>query len=95
VKDEATLDQAVIAATNPAAISMLRRGDQNMVLAPLEGHPAPASLGGAAAAAAPSAADQQQVINELKGEVASLKKELADLKEQIAKLVQDSAKPKQ
>jgi len=90
VKDMATLDTAVAAATNPAAINMLRRGDQQMVLAPLEGHPAPANAMAAAAAAAP--ADQQQVINELQSEVASLKKELADLREQIAKLVQESAK---
>jgi len=90
VKDMATLDAAVAAATNPAAINMLRRGDQQMVLAPLEGHPAPANAMAAAAAAAP--ADQQQVINELQSEVASLKKELADLREQIAKLVQESAK---
>lgn len=91
VKDLESLDQAVAAATNPAAINMLRRGDQQMVLAPLEGHPGPAK--DADATAAP--ADQQQVINELQGEVASLKKELADLKAQIAKLVADSAKPKQ
>jgi membrane-associated protease RseP (regulator of RpoE activity) len=90
VKDMATLDTAVAAATNPAAINMIRRGDQEMVLAPLEGHPSPGDP-----AAPPAAADQDQVINELKGEVASLKKELADLKVQIAKLVQDSAKPKQ
>ena len=89
VKDLATLDQAVVAATNPAAINMLRRGDQQMVLAPLEGHPGPAS---ATAATAATAADQQVVINELQNEVATLKKELADLREQIAKLVQDSAK---
>ena len=89
VKDLATLDQAIVAATNPAAINMLRRGDQQMVLAPLEGHPGPAT---AAAAVAATPADQQQVINELQNEVASLKKELADLREQIAKLVQDSAK---
>jgi|RhiMethySRZTD1v2_1073278.scaffolds.fasta_scaffold135397_1 membrane-associated protease RseP (regulator of RpoE activity) len=93
VKDMGSLDQAVAVATNPAAISMLRRGDQQMVLAPLEGHPAPASDVAAAAAATP--ADQEQVINELKGEVASLKKEMADLRAQIAKLVADSAKPKQ
>jgi len=89
VKDLESLDQAVIAATNPAAINMLRRGDQQMVLAPLEGHAAP---GAAAAAAVATPADQQQVINELQSEVATLKKELADLKEQIAKLVQESAK---
>jgi membrane-associated protease RseP (regulator of RpoE activity) len=87
VKDLETLDQAVAVATNPAAINMLRRGDQQMVLAPLEGHPAPANAGAAA-----SPEEQQQVINELQGEVASLKKELADLREQIAKLVQESAK---
>ena|SRR5215471_1757343 len=92
VKDMATLDQAVAAATNPAAINMLRRGDQQMVLAPLEGHPAPANAMTAATVASATPADQQQVINELQSEVASLKKELADLKEQIAKLVQDSAK---
>jgi membrane-associated protease RseP (regulator of RpoE activity) len=91
VKDLESLDQAVAVATNPAAINMLRRGDQQMVLAPLEGHPGPAK--DADVAAVP--ADQQQVINELQGEVASLKKELADLKAQIAKLVADSAKPKQ
>ena len=90
VKDLATLDQAVAAATNPAGINMLRRGDQQMVLAPLEGHPAPAN---AAVAAAATPADQQELINELQSEVASLKKELADLREQIAKLVQmESAK---
>lgn len=87
VKDLETLDQAVAVATNPAAINMLRRGDQQMVLAPLEGHPTPASL------VAPAAtADQQAVINELQSEVASLKKEMADLREQIARLVQESAK---
>ena len=91
VKDLESLDEAVAVATNPAAINMLRRGDQQMVLAPLEGHPAPANA--EVPAAAP--ADQEQVINELKGEVASLKKELADLRAQIAKLVADSAKPKQ
>jgi predicted metalloprotease with PDZ domain len=90
VKDLESLDQAVIAATNPAAINMLRRGDQQMVLAPLEGHAAPGAAAAAAAVATP--ADQQQVINELQSEVATLKKELADLKEQIAKLVQESAK---
>jgi predicted metalloprotease with PDZ domain len=90
VKDLPTLDTAVAAATNPAAINMLRRGDQQMVLAPLEGHPAPAN---AMAAAAPAtAADQQQVISELQSEVATLQKELADLRAQIAKLVADSAK---
>ena len=93
VKDLESLDEAVAVATNPAAISMLRRGDQQMVLAPLEGHPAPANEIAPAAAAVP--ADQEQVINELKGEVATLKKELADLRAQIAKLVADSAKPKQ
>lgn len=91
VKDVESLNEAVAVATNPAAINMLRRGDQQMVLAPLEGHPAPANA--VVPAAAP--ADQEQVINELKGEVASLKKELADLRAQIAKLVADSAKPKQ
>ena len=91
VKDVESLNEAVAVATNPAAINMLRRGDQQMVLAPLEGHPAPADA--VVPAAAP--ADQEQVINELKGEVASLKKELADLRAQIAKLVADSAKPKQ
>jgi len=90
VKDLESLDQAVIAATNPAAINMLRRGDQQMVLAPLEGHAAPGAAAAPAAVATP--ADQQQVINELQSEVATLKKELADLKEQIAKLVQESAK---
>ena len=91
VKDLESLDQAVAAAPNPAAINMLRRGDQQMVLAPLEGHPGPAKDADVAAASP----DQTQVINELQGEVASLKKELADLKAQIAKLVEQSAKPKQ
>lgn len=91
VKDLESLDQAVIAATNPAAINMLRRGDQQMVLAPLEGHAAPATAAAAAAATA-TPADQQQKINELQNEVDTLKKELADLRVQIAKLVQDSAK---
>jgi len=91
VKDLATLDQAVAVATNPAGINMLRRGDQQMVLAPLEGHPAPAN---AMVAAAATPADQQQLINELQGEVASLKKELADLRQQIAKLVEMEAAKK-
>jgi membrane-associated protease RseP (regulator of RpoE activity) len=90
VKDLESLDEAVAIATNPAAINMLRRGDQQMVLAPLEGHPAPADT---LAVAVP--ADQEQVINELRGEVASLKKEMADLRAQIAKLVADASKPKQ
>ena len=94
VKDMETLDQAVAVAMNPAAISMLRRGDQQMVLAPLEGHPTPANEVPAEAAAG-TPADQEQVINALKGEVDSLKKELAELKAQIAKLIQESSKPKQ
>ena len=88
VKDMETLDQAVAVATNPAAINMLRRGDQQMVLAPLEGHPAPASESSGLMV------DQELVINELRDEVATLKKEMADLRAQIAKLVQESAKPK-
>jgi predicted metalloprotease with PDZ domain len=91
VKDLETLDQAVVAATNPAAISMLRRGDQQMVLAPLEGHPSPANE---VAGAEGTPESQEQVINALKGEVATLKQELADLRAQIAKLIQDQAKAK-
>ena len=90
VKDLESLDQAVAVATNPAAINMLRRGDQQMVLAPLEGHPGPAKDADVAAASP----DQAQVINELKGEVETLKKELADLKVKLAKLLEDAAKPK-
>lgn len=88
VKDLETLDQAVAAATNPAAINMLRRGDQQMVLAPLEGHPSPASESSGLVI------DQELVINELREEVATLKKEMADLRQLIARLVQESAKPK-
>ena len=88
VKDMATLDQAVAAATNPAAINMLRRGDQQMVLAPLEGHRTPASESSGLVI------DEQLVIDELRQEVASLKQEMADLRAQIAKLVQEAAKPK-
>jgi len=87
VKDVETFDQAVAASTNPAAINMLRRGDQQMVLAPLEGHRTPASESSGLVM------DEQLVINELQDEVASLKKELADLRQQIAKLVAAQSKP--
>src|SRR5262249_54403980 len=55
VMDVASLDKAVAGATNPVAISVLRRGQQQMVLTTFEGHDAaapPATIAVAGAGAA-------------------------------------------
>ena len=91
VPDVESLDKAIATVTNPVSISILRRGQQSMVLTTLEGHDAASpQVSVTPAADGVASVTQEQMLAQLQEEVRALRKELAELRSQLAKWMQES-----